>query len=84
MTKEEFDTLNDFILANIKIENPFIITTSRLFKVINCDIQFTSGHKKLYNDFVKYCEEFPTAYNVNSHLYPEGSDKQFDIEFRQL
>lgn len=54
MTKEEFSILNDFIIENLKKKNPFAITASRLFKVINYDIKFTTGHKKLYDDFIKY------------------------------
>ncbi|MBV6420449.1 MAG: hypothetical protein DAHOPDDO_01691 [Ignavibacteriaceae bacterium] len=82
MTKEEFNIINDFILENLKKENPFRITTSVLFKVINYNIQFRSGHKALYDSFIKYCVGSSPTYKVKSFWKSESYDKQFDIEFR--
>ena len=84
MTKEQFNMLNEFILENLKKGNPFVITTTRLFGVINYDIRFKSGHKELYDSFLKYCEELHPPYNVKSYYKSEEDDDQFDIEFRQL
>ncbi|MHB8581189.1 MAG: hypothetical protein ACYDA4_15205 [Ignavibacteriaceae bacterium] len=83
MTIEEFNILNQFILGKLKEENPFIITTTSLFNVINYDIRLKSGHNELYKDFRKYCNEFNPPYKVKSHYKSEESDKQFDIEFYQ-
>ena len=83
MSKEEFNTLNNFILDNLKKENPFRITTSRLFSVINHNIQFSKGHNDLYSELLKYCEELNSPYNVKAHYKSEEVDKQFDIEFLQ-
>ena len=81
MTKSEFNILNQFILENLEKKNPFIITTTRLFKVINYDIHLRTGHNALYNDFLKFCEELRPPYNVNHAYRFENSDEQFDIEF---
>lgn len=83
MNKEQFNILNDFILENLKKENPFVITTTKLFSVINYNIKFKSGHKESYNNFLKYCEELNPPYNVKSFYKSEEYDKQFDIEFRK-
>ncbi len=83
MSKEQFNILNDFISENLKKENPFVITTTRLFGVLNYDIRFKSGHKELYDSFLEYCEKLNPSYNVKSYYKSEEYDKQFDIEFRQ-
>jgi hypothetical protein len=84
MTKDEFYILNNYLLKNLKEENPFVITTTKLFGVINYDIRFKNGHKELYDSFLKYCEEQNPPYNVKSFYKSEEYDKQFDIELRQL
>lgn len=84
MTKEEFNILTDFVLENLKRENPFRITTSALFKVINYDIQFYKGHKRLYDDFLKHYNEMNPSYKFKEYYKSEKIDKQFDIEFWQL
>jgi len=43
MTRSEFNVLNQFIVENLKKENPFVITTTRLFKVINLDLANRKG-----------------------------------------
>ncbi len=83
MSKEEFNILNEFILDNLKKENPFCITTTRLFKVINYDLGLRKGHNSLYNNFIKCCDKYRPPYNVNSFYKSEDIDDQFDIEFRQ-
>lgn len=84
MTKNEFNVLNQFVLENLKKENPFVITTTRLFKTINYDLGNRKGHNSLYDDFIKYCNELRPPYNVKAFYRSEDSDDQFDIEFRQL
>lgn len=83
MTKDQFDMLTDFISENLKKENPFVITTTKLFSVINYDIELKSGHKELYDNFLKYYEELNPPYNVKSYYKSEEYDKLFDIEFHQ-
>ena len=84
MTRSEFNVLNQFIVENLKKENPFVITTTRLFKVINLDLANRKGHNSLYDDFIKLCNELNPSYNVKAFYRSKDSDDQFDIEFRQL
>lgn len=81
MTENEFNTLKDFINKKLEEENSFAITTSRLFRLINYDIQFSSGHNKLYNEFLECCEKYNPTFSVKSVYKSEGKDKQFDILF---
>ncbi|GMU97208.1 hypothetical protein [Ignavibacterium album] len=84
MTINEFNVLNEFVLENLKKENPFVITTSRLFKVIGYDISLRKGHNSLYDELIRFCNEVRPPYNVKAFYRSEDSDDQFDIEFRQL
>jgi|GEM_PF-3786470 hypothetical protein len=82
MTKEQFNILNNSILENLKSKNPFSVTTTELFSWINFDIKLKSGHTKLYDEFIKYCNELTPPYSVNSFYKHSENDRQFDIEFR--
>lgn len=84
MTRSEFNILNQFVMENLKKENPFVITTTRLFKVISLDLANRKGHNSLYDDFIKLCNELNPSYNVKAFYRSKDSDEQFDIEFRQL
>ncbi len=79
MTKEEFNTLNNFILEGLREKKPFITTTSRLFNKINYDIQFSKGHNALYDEFLKSCVELRATYNIEAKKSED--DEQFDIVF---
>lgn len=84
MTRDEFNVLNQFVVENLKKENPFVITTTRLFNVINYDLANRKGHNSLYDDFIKLCNELNPSYNVKAFYRSKDSDDQFDSEFRQL
>lgn len=84
MTRSEFNVLNQFLVENLKKENPFVITTTRLFKVINYDLANRKGHNFLFDDFIKLCNELNPSCNVKAFYRSKDSDDQFDIEFRQL
>ena len=81
MTKTEFNILNVFVLKNLKKNNPFVITTTRFFKIINHDIHLRKGHNELYEGFLKNYKEAKVPYNVEHCYRFENADEQFDLSF---